>query len=315
MRKTYHLCISSHDEVLYRDKDDYNYAFNCFAYAVMETEARALGEGFMSTHRHAAVQAEDYKDLIHIERYAYSRYFNTKYHRKGRLGEKQAFALNVEGYKHIQTMLSYVFRQALHHGISNTPFGYEHNSVNCIFRRELGKEFTPELLKDREKGSHLPSNIDPRYFSNIRMRKDGVLLREDVIDTAYVEELFVTARSFLYCMNRLSGQKWRDEQLEDSIGGKPIELGDLEPGFQISDILSNEKGRADDRKFNDTELCDLIDSQYLKRYFRDGADEQSIYLLPYSKRCDIGNDIWHKYRFNVTKEQIFRCAAIGYTTK
>lgn len=315
MRKTYHLCISSHDEVLYRDKDDYNYAFNCFAYAVMETEARALGEGFMSTHRHAAVQTEDYKDLVHIERYAYSRYFNTKYHRKGRLGEKQAFALNVEGYKHIQTMLSYVFRQALHHGISNTPFGYEHNSVNCIFRRELGKEFTPELLKDREKGSHLPSNIDPRYFSNIRMRKDGVLLREDVIDTAYVEEIYITARSFLYYMNRLSDQKWKDEQLEDSVGGKPVDLEDIEPGYHISAILANEKGKIDYNKMTDEELCELIDSYYVSKYFPEDAKEKSIYLLPQSKRCEIGNDIFSKYRFRATKEQIFRCAAIGYTTK
>lgn len=37
MRKTFHLCISSHDEVMFRCREDYIKGFNCFAEAILDT--------------------------------------------------------------------------------------------------------------------------------------------------------------------------------------------------------------------------------------------------------------------------------------
>ena len=99
--------------------------FNCLALAVLETESRLLAEGFIPTHTHKLVQTDDYKELMRRERYSYSRYFNAKYSRKGRIGEKEYFRLETEGLFHTQTALSYVIRQGLHHGLANTPFAYD----------------------------------------------------------------------------------------------------------------------------------------------------------------------------------------------
>ena len=47
MRKTCHLCLSSHDEVMYRSEADLIIGFNCLAIAVLETESRipSVGRG------------------------------------------------------------------------------------------------------------------------------------------------------------------------------------------------------------------------------------------------------------------------------
>ena len=110
MRKTYHLCLSSHDEVMFRSEADLNMGFNALACAVLSTESRALAEGFLTTHHHLGVQTDNHKELFFRFRNAYARYFNTKYHRKGRLGERKNFSLEISGLHHTTTMLNYVIR-------------------------------------------------------------------------------------------------------------------------------------------------------------------------------------------------------------
>ena len=41
MKKTYHLCLSAGDEVMFRDQEDYNRGFNCFALALHKTGFRS----------------------------------------------------------------------------------------------------------------------------------------------------------------------------------------------------------------------------------------------------------------------------------
>ena len=147
MRKMCHLCLSSHDEVMYRSEADLIIGFNCLAIAVLETESRLLAEGFLSTHNHSLVQTDNEKELAFRSRYAYSRYFNTKYKRRGRLGEKEFFILDIEGLHHTLAALNYVNRQGLHHGLATTPFEYLHCSANAFFRKELGTAFRGILQK------------------------------------------------------------------------------------------------------------------------------------------------------------------------
>ena len=52
MKKTYHLCLSAGDEVMFRDEEDYNRGFNCFALALHKTDSIGLVESFMSNHVH-----------------------------------------------------------------------------------------------------------------------------------------------------------------------------------------------------------------------------------------------------------------------
>ena len=158
MRKTYHICIASHDEVLYRSEADMIRGFNCLAETVLFTESRLLAEGFMSTHRHIIVQTDDPVDFVQRDRYAYSRYFNARYGRSGRLGERQAFITEIEGLVRLLTALNYVNRQGLHHGLVATPFAYPHCSVNSFFQKDFGKS-------SPDKDKLLPSKFRHRYLT------------------------------------------------------------------------------------------------------------------------------------------------------
>ena len=94
MKKTYHLCLSGGDEVLFRDQEDYNRGFNCFALALYKTGSTGLVESFMSTHSHMMAETEDPYGLMYSMRMPYSKYFNYKYGRQGRLGEKHHFHIH-----------------------------------------------------------------------------------------------------------------------------------------------------------------------------------------------------------------------------
>lgn len=100
MKKTYHLCISAGDEVMFRDLEDYHRGFNCFALALYKTGSTGLAESIMSTHSHSLVQTTDPKAFMFNFRNPYSKYFNRKYGRTGKLGEDIHFTLEVVGHHH-----------------------------------------------------------------------------------------------------------------------------------------------------------------------------------------------------------------------
>ena len=84
MKKTYHLCLSAGDEVMFRDLEDYNRGFNCLALALFKTDSNGLVESFMSTHTHQLSQTSDPAGLMYHFRLAYSMYFNRKYGSPGK---------------------------------------------------------------------------------------------------------------------------------------------------------------------------------------------------------------------------------------
>lgn len=140
MKKMFHLCISSSDEVMFRCQEDYLRAFNYFALASYSTGTLLLCDAIMSNHIHSCVISSRLEEMAAEFKYSYSRYFNSRYHRRGGLGEKKPFVLEVEGAHHILAALSYTLRNPYHHGIASTPFGYEHSSANIFFQKELGKQ-------------------------------------------------------------------------------------------------------------------------------------------------------------------------------
>ena len=79
MKKTYHLCLSAGDEVMFRDLEDYHRGFNCFAVALHKTDSVGLVESFMATHTHQMVQTHAPKDFMFCFRNPYAKYFNNKY--------------------------------------------------------------------------------------------------------------------------------------------------------------------------------------------------------------------------------------------
>ena len=320
MRKTVHLCLSSHDEVMFRSEADLNMGFNCLALAVIETETRLMAEGILSTHCHGLMQSDSYQEVMRRMRYAYTRFFNTKYFRHGKMAEKRYFVLEVDGLYHTISAMNYVLRQGLHHGVSNTPFGYPHCSAGVIFHSDLGRTWDGPILGSSARYNYLPSNV--HIPAKYRMSESGVLLREDVIDTRYVQELYITPRNYLFQMNKVAGDEDIRRQKEEN-GIPPVTMESIEQGvadFSLQQARVFEQGRLDRNRMTDTELCSVIDKVIVPRYFKEGQSA-SIYLLSDSTRAEICNMLWlesNQSRWlraageflggkSVTEQQLRRC--------
>ena len=298
--------MSGGEELICRTDEDYFRLFNCIAIAAYETDTILLADAEMSTHTHIGVRAE--KPYMMIERawLLYTRYFNNKYRRQGRLGEKTPFVLELDGLHHILAAICYILRNPLHHGLSLTPFGYAHSSANTYFSKELGKFNHEELLSEKHSRRYLPRLND--YPSGYKMTKSGIYLRDTVIDTAEVENMFVTPRSFLYYMNRISGEEWKKEQEKDENKQPPVTLDVIEKGINVQSVdrmLINESGRLKYRNLSDIELCTIVDTEVIPN-----AGKVSVYELTSSEREMIIRHLCQAY--SISEAQARRCLASSY---
>lgn len=304
MKKTYHLCLSAGEEVMFRDTEDYYRGFNCFALGLFKTDTTGLAESIMATHMHQIVQTEHPCDFMHCLRQSYSAYFNQKYHRKGRLGEDVHFTMEIVGYHHLLAALSYVLRNALHHGVVPIPYAYPHCSVNAIFRKEMGKFHDEKVIPGNKYYKHIGRRAE--YPDSYKMNENGVFLRESVLDIPQVENLFVTPRAFNYYMTRRSSEEWEREQAKDGNGLVPINLASIEDGVLIhkqEQMLVYENGKADYRRITDIDLCTELDALARDRYGR-----HSVYQMTLKEKEEVAE---HLYRIrHVSESQIRRCLVL-----
>ena len=293
---------------MYRNEEDMKRAFNCLCSALYRTGSRCLAENDLPNHHHGCYETECPGDLVQIRRQSYTRYFNEKYDRKGPLGDKGYFAAEIQGLRHKLTAISYTLRNTVHHGFTSTPFEWPFCSANAYFRKELGKLYEPEpLLTPLQIQAALPrrAECDPKW----KMGVEGVFLRESVIETAVVENMYATPKAFNYLITRQSGEDWSREQEADNDGRPPITLESFEELVlrrttsreqTVSDMLRNEKNRGIPLGFNDLQLCELIDKKYVPQY-----QSMSVYQLSTRQKNNIASDI---YRRRLAGEaQIRRC--------
>lgn len=301
MKKSYHLCLSAGERVLFRDEEDYNRGFNCFAIALYKTSSTGLVESFQSTHCHMIVQTDDPAGFMYAMRQSYSKYFNRKYHRKGRVGEKQHFSLEIVGLHHILAAMTYVLRNALHHGLVSIPYAYPHCSVNAIFQKEMGKNPPENLLNERSFYRYIGRKAE--WAPHYKMSKSGVFLRETVLDIVQIENLYTTPRAFNYYMSRKSGEEWEKEQEKDRFGKGPIRLEDIEYGIKdhpIEKMLIYESGRSDYKKITDMMLCTEIDRVFVPKY-----GKESVFELSDNEKISIAKIL--KKSYHTGDFQIRRC--------
>lgn len=257
----------------------------------------------MSTHTHLLVQTHDTKELMFNFRNPYSKYFNNKYGRTGRLGEELHFTLEVVGHHHTIAAASYVLRNPLHHGIAPLPYAYPHCSANAIFRKAMGKFLQEPMLPTRSYSRFLGRYAD--YPDSYKMTEGGVFTRESVLDVAYVESLYGTPRAYNFYMSRKSSEEWEEEQKKDGNGMPPVTLFSIEQGVRADEtdrMIIFESGKADYRKISDMELCTELDQIARTRY-----DRQSVYRLSTKEKQGIAE---HLYRVrHISESQIRRCLA------
>lgn len=301
MRRSYHICWSSDYEVMFRDEEDYNRGFNCFALALHKTDSNGLVESFMSTHTHLLAQCEYPEGLVGAFRMPYTKYFNYKYGRNGRLGENKCFILEINGLHHHLAAISYILRNALHHGIVPIPYAYPHSSVNVIFQKEMGKRPVEDLLPRSAYYRHIGRQVD--VPSSYKMSNSGLFLRESVLDIPQVENMFATPRTFDYYMNRKTSEEWVKEQEKDNNEMQPITLDVIESNIimnPVDQMLVNESGRGNYRKITDIELCGIID-----KIVQEEFKKASVYFLTPEEKISIAHHL-RKIHFP-TNAQLQRC--------
>ena len=288
---------------MFRDLEDYNRGFNCFAISLFHTDSTGLCESFMSTRAHEVVQTSAPPYMMQCFRKSYSMYFNNKYERCGRLGEQRHFCMEIDGYHHLIAAMSYTLRNAVHHGIAPIPYAYPHCSANAIFRKEMGKAIEEKTLPQKSYYRYIGRRAT--YPSKYKMNESGVFTRESVLDIPQVENLFVTPRAFNYYMSRKSSEEWDAEQTKDNNRTPVINLSSIEDGIHIQSLdqmLIFENGKADYRKITDIELCTQLDQLARTIYGR-----HSVYQLTRYEKEQIAEQLYRKH--HISDAQIRRCLA------
>ncbi len=280
-----------------RDAHDVGVMINLLALNSWKHRIQILADCEMSTHVHLIVIGthDDASYFVRDVRKQYTWHINAKYARPShvRFGEKGFFELDIIGINHIQTAVSYVLRNPLHHGVSATPFAYPYSSANDIYPIEMGKYERPRLdgsihyrmtlMRDgrwRKYQSGKPqivgnelissrntiSTFLPRYASwpdEWKMSKDGVFIRPCFEELRQTEMLFVSPGAFQFCMFRKSDENWLQEQNLDANGLPPIELSSIEPFSKEQQLIqykANEKASAFRKSLpNDFEICRIVD--------------------------------------------------------
>lgn len=304
MKKTYHLCLSAGDEIMFRDLEDYHRGFNCFACALHKTDSTGLVESFMSTHTHQLIQTHCPDEFMYNFRQTYAMFFNKKYHRRGPLGEKHHFTMEIVGYHHILAAASYTLRNALHHGVAPIPYAYPHCSANAIFSKEMGKTYSAQLLPQSSYYKYIGRRCI--YPNTYKMTVSGVFTRESVLDIPQVESLYITPRAFNFYMSRKSSEEWESEQQKDSNNHASINLEVIERGVDLhttSKMLSFESGKADYKKYTDIELCTELDTLARTQYGR-----HSVYELSLKEKEAIAEYLYKIRR--LSESQIRRCLVL-----
>lgn len=301
---TYHLCFTSHSEVMFRNEDDMNMGFNSLCSALCKTGSTCYAYAAMSDHHHGCYASQKPVELIRTTRESYTKQFNSKYRRTGPLGEPGCYIQEVVGLKHFLAAVSYTLKNPPHHGVTQTPFEYPYSSANAYFRKELGKDAMPEKVMDFwETKAALPRRA--AFETKWKMSPAGVFLPETVLDIGLVENSFATVQAFNYYMGRKSGTDWMKEQ-EDENGTAPFSLESMEAplidpgGVTVAEMLRNEKSRYVTAPISDLELCKVIDTYYVPRY-----GKFSVYELAQQEKLEIANILYKDYHAGA--RQIKRC--------
>lgn len=301
MKDSYHICFTSHDEVMFRDDEDHGMFVNLMALRGFSHGTEILVDSEMSTHAHLNVFSDKPMLYAGTLRMSYTKYFNKKYGRDGRMGEKYTYLTKVEGFYHQMVLENYIQRNGLHHGAAPTAFGYKYCSVRDLFAKELGFEQEPAASFTRnEIASFLPRYSE--FPDNWQMTPSGIFIRSSFMELRRAEQFYGTSRNYLYQMNRLTDESWSHEQLRDNTG-QPITLSMIEHADEksVAQMLNNENGRNFKHgKLQDMDVCRLIDKDLLPSY---GVN--SVYQLTSTQRNAIAHTLL--YEFHLPESQISRC--------
>ena len=303
MKESYHICFTSHDEVLFRDEEDHGMFVNLMALRSFSDNAEILVDAEMSTHVHLNAFTDRPQHFASALRMSYTRYFNKKYGREGRFGQKYTFVQKVQGHVHQMVLENYINRNGLHHNAAATAFGYKYCSVRDLFADDICLQTEASVPMSRaDIAARLPRHA--AFPDHYQMNAQGVFVRRSFMELRRAEQFYGSPRNYLYQMNRLTDESWTREQLEDRTGA-PLTLSDIEHADEhsVAKMLKNESGRNFSRsRMQDLDVCRLIDKELLPGY-----RVTSVYQLTDSQKQRLARML--RYDFHLPEHQIRRCLA------
>ena len=295
--KTYtlvHICVKSENGLMHREEEDYRCGISKMALAAFRTESHIYAYAFMSTHVHIIVQSSDCSKFISFYRSAYTRWFNHKYGRTGRLGERYYHTVLLETPYRILNAVNYVLRNPVHHLVSDSALGYEFSSARYLFAKDFSAR---ELPGNRRTTSFLSRKIT--LPSSFQLNDKGMISPESFLEIKAVENLYGTVKSFMYYINRSS---FKDLDKPASENEKPMTIDVIEPSFNLEELQDNERKRSVKDYVKDIEICRIIDKECLK--------EASYASITERDRIRITNFLLRRFNGYISTKQIQRCLAV-----
>ena len=289
-----HICVKSDDEVMHRDEEDYRCGISKMALAAFRTGTQIYAYAFMSTHVHIVVLSAEYSRFILIYRSAYTRWFNHKYHREGRLGERYFHIEHLGTFDRTLRAVNYVLRNPVHHLVSDTAIGYEFCSARFVFAEDFN---TKEISSDRRTSTYFSSKIT--LPQTLRLNENGMISPESFLETRAVENLYATAKNFMYQINKPS---FRDLEKPEDKDANPLTMDMIEPSYNIEELQQNERKRSVKEYVKDIEVCRIIDRECLSG--------KTYTQISDSDRNRIANILLCRFRGGANMKQIKRCLAM-----
>ena len=248
--KIVHICIKSDAELLHRVEDDYRCAITKMSMAAFGAGADIYAYSFMSNHIHIVWCFPDAGRFVSRYRNAYCKWFNHKYRRSGRLGERCFFIDTLDTLDRKLRAVNYVLRNPVHHFVSDTPFSYAYCSARYVFSSEL---CMMPVTSGRRTGAYVPSckSLPAGYV----LDPQGMVLPSCFLNVDAVENLYLSPKNYLYMINRPA----YSDVSKSTDGQRLLQLGDLERGEDIEALYQNERRRSVSGMSTDMEVCKMIE--------------------------------------------------------
>ncbi len=302
MKRLMHLCFTSKHEVICRNSRDYKMMISRIAQSAVYNDTGILAYAVMSNHVHLVVQTEKEDAFIKTLRSSYAQSFNHIYMRKGRLGDKGFYRLELEGIQHQQDAITYVLQNPWHHKVTDNPFDYPYSSMNLYYRKNHLEQ--PPHSANRDKNKRL-LNRNVNINASVEYGPSGMVIPESFMQLRMVENIFGPYTSFHMLTHRKNYREWKYRQQQENGTSPIVSLHNVEPLLARDHIQAIEENPYRWRKgqnLTDMDLCRIIDGEILRKY-----KCETYIKLPHHCKKSIVSTLLAEYPYRVTEEQILRC--------
>ena len=286
------ICIKSENELMHREEEDYRSGISKMALAAHRTGTHLFAFAFMSTHVHMVVQSPDISRFVSNYRNSYTKWFNYKYGRTGRLGERYFYTVPLDSFYRILHAVNYVLRNPVHHLVADTAIGYEFCSARYVFTEDLNMD---EPRSNRRCSRFYPENVP--LPKSLWLNENGMISPKSFLEIPAVENLYMTVKNYMFYMNRPS----YSDLDKPNAGEKPLTINNIEPSCDIEELQQNERKRSVKDFVKDMDLCRLIDKEILS--------ERSYAQLTDREKKRVASQVSSRLP-RCPLKQIYRCLAI-----